>query len=69
MTLPNERTRAVNEMARAVMALAPYLHGQSNTVRVPRDNLRGLHALLRHYPTPQDLAMTAKKCPELWSEE
>jgi hypothetical protein len=56
-------------MARAVMALAPYLRGQSNTVRVPRDKLRELHALLRHYPTPQDLAMTAKKCPKLWSDE
>ena len=44
MTTPEERTRAVIEMGREVMALAPYLHGKSETVRVPREVLRFLAA-------------------------
>ena len=55
MTTPEERTRAVIEMGREVMALAPYLHGKSETVRVPREVLRRLHWWLRHYPMPSEL--------------
>jgi hypothetical protein len=54
MTLPNERTRAVIQMAREVQDLAPYMHGKSDTVRVPREALRRLHACLRHYPAQID---------------
>ena len=69
MTLPVERTRAVNEMAREVLKLSPFLHGKSETVRVPRQLLRDLHARLRHYPTPIDMERTAEKAPELWKTD
>jgi hypothetical protein len=45
----------VNELGRAVLGLAPYLHGKSNTVRVPRALLRSLHGWMRHYPMPIEL--------------
>lgn len=67
MTLPNERTRAVNAIAREILDLAPYLHGKSETVRVPRERLRRLHAWLRHYPLPSELTMTALVAPDLWA--
>jgi hypothetical protein len=67
MTLPNERTRAVVELAREVQALAPYLHGSTETVRVPRETLRRLYGWLRHYPTPLDMATTAKLASRLWA--
>lgn len=67
MTLPNERTRAVVELAKEVKALAPYLHGRSETVRVPRETLRRLHSWLRHYPMPSELTMTAESAPHLWA--
>jgi hypothetical protein len=66
MTLPVERTRAVNDMAREIVKLSPFLHGKSETVRVPRQLLRDLHARLRHYPTELDMKITAEKVPELW---
>lgn len=67
MTLPNERTRAVVELGKAVQDLAPYLHGKSETVRVPREALRSLHGWLRHYPTTVDLTATARVLPHLWA--
>ena len=68
MTTPSERTRAVNEAGRAIMAFAPYLHGKTDTVRIPRALIRELHHWLRHYPTPFELDMTAQRAPELWAE-
>lgn len=67
MTLPQERTRAVIELAREIQALAPYMHGKSETVRVPREALRRLLGWLRHYPMPVELTMTAKAAPHLWA--
>ncbi len=55
MTTPTERTRAVVKVGLAVQALAPYLHGRGETVRVPRDTVRELFALLHHYPMPGDM--------------
>lgn len=55
MTTPAERTNAVINMGRAIQSLAPYLHGRGETVRVPRETLRDLFALLRHYPTPGEM--------------
>ena len=51
MTTPAERTNAVINMGRAVEALAPYLHGRGECALVPRETVRDLFALLRHYPT------------------
>ena len=67
MTTPNERTRAVVEMAQEVQRLEPYMHGNGDTVRVPREALRRLYALLRHYPMPSELTVTAQRVPELWA--
>jgi hypothetical protein len=66
MTTPNERSRAVVEMAREVRRLELYMHGNGDTVRVPREALRRLYALLRHYPMPSELTVTAQRVPELW---
>jgi hypothetical protein len=68
MTLPDERTRAVNEMGRAALELIPFANGESATVRVPRETLKKLIGWLRHYPTPHDMAMTGKACPSLWAQ-
>lgn len=70
MTLPYERTRAVNEMANAVLRLAPYLHNRRDRpkVMVPTDLLRDLVARLRHYPTQYDMKRTAELAPELWGD-
>jgi hypothetical protein len=43
------------------------MHGSSETVRVPREALRRLHAWLRHYPMPSELTMTAEVVPQLWA--
>lgn len=67
MTTPSERTRAVIELAKEAMLLAPYAHGKSVHVSVPRERLRTLLAWLRHYPTEADLNMTASCAPHLWS--
>lgn len=67
MTLPIERTRAVIELAKEVRALAPYVYGKGETVRMPRELLRRLHAWLRHYPEPSELTVTAKLAPHLWA--
>lgn len=66
MTLPNERTRAVLEMERAILNLLPHLRGKGEVAMVPRETLRDIWRLLRHYPTPHDMKITAEKCPELW---
>lgn len=63
MTLPDERTRAVLAMAEAVIALGPYMHGNSDGVRVQRELLRRLHTCLRHYPTPLDMQNAAEHAP------
>ena len=68
MTTKHERTKAVQGVARQIMALAPYLHGRSEYVKVRRQDLQLLHSLLRHYPSDGELDITAEKCPELWSK-
>lgn len=67
MTLPQERTRAVIELAKEIQALGPYTHGKSEHVRVPREALRRLLGWLRHYPMPVELTMTAEAAPHLWA--
>lgn len=67
MTVPDERTRAVVELAIEVQALAPYLRGRTETVRVPRETLLRLYGWLRHYPTPLDMATTAELAPRIWA--
>lgn len=66
MTTPAERTRAVLGLAESTQALAPYMHGSSETVRVPRELLRQLHAWLRHYPCKTEIALSARDLPQLW---
>lgn len=67
MTTPTERTRAVMELAKAVMALAPYAYGSSATVRIQRHELRILLGWLRHYPDSSDIDYCANVAPELFA--
>lgn len=69
MTIPSERTNAVNRVAMEIQELFPLLHGKSKNVLVPRDTIRRLFRLLRHYPTSYELEITAEKCPELWGNK
>jgi hypothetical protein len=56
MTLPAERTRAIQQVADAARVLrATVRPGTSEFVRVRRADLLDLWRALRHYPTPLDL--------------
>lgn len=66
MTVPSERTRAVLQLGDEVEALRQYLHGYSEAARVPRETIRRLVRLLRHYPTRYDLEVSAGHVPHLW---
>lgn len=66
MTIPSERTRAVNQMAEAVEGLMFAVDWEGETVTLPREKLDRLMRCLRHYPTRFDMERTAEKCPELW---
>jgi hypothetical protein len=68
MTTKHERTKAVQNVARQIMKLAPYTHGKSEYATIRRDEIRILHSLLRHYPSDGELDITAEKCPELWGK-
>lgn len=68
MTTPTERTRAVIEMGQSVMQLAPYMHGSTTNVSVPRHLIAELHGWLRHYPTSVCLRLTAGDTPDLWAQ-
>lgn len=54
-------------MGRAVQSLAQYLHRRGEYVRVPRDTIRELFALLRHYPIQEAVgsAMTPAEAKNL----
>ncbi len=67
MTTPAERTRAVNMMGEAVTNLGRYLHGRGRNALVPRETIRCLFSLLRHYPMPCEITMTARAAPDLWA--
>lgn len=67
MTIPTERTRAVLQMGREVAEMAKYLYGKGESARVPRDTIRTLVRLLRHYPTQFELELTAEQS-ELWGK-
>jgi hypothetical protein len=68
MTTPAERTRAVIETERAVSMLLNFTVGKADNALVPRDLLRKILLLQRHYPLPLEIAMTHDKCPELWGK-
>jgi hypothetical protein len=68
MTLPQERSLAVVKVCVAVMALRPYTAGKSKTVRVPREELRQLIGLLKHYPWPIDIDRAAELAPEVFGK-
>ncbi len=73
MTMPDERTRAVQNLERALVTLRPYagegLVGNSilrDAVLVPRNLVDSLLRALRHYPTPFDLTQSHAALPEVW---
>ena len=68
MTIPAERTRAVIETERAVSMLLNFTVGKADNALVPRDLLRKILLLQRHYPTPSEMLITHDKCPELWGK-
>lgn len=67
MTTKYERTRAVNEMAKSVRLLWPYLRDGDGMTRVPRPLLRQITGWLRHYPTESEITLTASYCPDWWA--
>ena len=68
MTTPTERTRAVLEMAREVMALHTYASRRGKNVTVPRTQLERIVWLLRHYPVRYEMERTAQALPEVWGK-
>ena len=70
MTLPVERTRAVLAIEREARDLHnTYYRAANKAVRVPVEEWEQFMRLFRHYPTAFDLAESARKCPEIWSDE
>lgn len=73
MTLPDERTRAVLQMAECALAVyrtvSPVIcpGGATGTVTVSAQALTDLVRTLRHYPTAYDLAQSARAAPEIWA--
>lgn len=67
MTTPTERTRAVQQLGKAVQDLSRYSHGKGERALVPREELRTLLAWLRHYPTDGELWLSSQALPSIWS--
>ncbi len=67
MTLPVERTRAVMLVEQEARRLHRAYAG--NMVLIPKDEWLDFMRLFRHYPTAFDLSESARKCPEIWSDE
>lgn len=65
MTLPIERTNAILNTETRVKMLTPYIHGETEAVRVPRDLLRQIVLGLKHYPTRFELNELANASPEI----
>ena len=74
MTLPDQRTRSVLQMAEHALALyrtvSPVIcpGGSTGTVTVSAQALTDLVRTLRHYPTAYDLARSAEAAPDIWAK-
>jgi len=65
MTLPNERTNAVENAREFLRSLLdPKL-----TPRVPKDIRRQAYWVLRHFPGPVDMERAVKKVPEVFGKK
>jgi hypothetical protein len=64
MTLPRERTRAVQRAQRFLLDLMD----AKTTPRVPAEIRREARAILRHYPTALSLAEVARHVPEIFGQ-
>lgn len=62
MTLPRERTRAIQRAQRFLLDLMD----ARATPRVPADLRREARAILRHYPGVYDLTLAARHAPEVF---
>ena len=65
MTLPDERYRSVNYTREFLLKLL----NPKETPRVPKDIRQWARRLLKHYPTPFEMDVTAKKAPDLFSKD
>ena len=63
MTLPDERTNAVQNVEIFLLALCD----PKKTPRVPSEIRKRARSLLRHYPTSYDLFNASRKIPETFS--
>ena len=64
MTLPRERTSAVQRAQRFLLDLMD----AKATPRVPAEIRREARAILRHYPTAPDLSQAARHAPEVFDQ-
>lgn len=65
-TSPDERSRAVLEVGKAVTELAKYTLGDGERVNVHRSDLQAAIFWLKHYPTVSDISRAAQYSPEIW---
>ncbi len=61
MTIPAERTMAVQHTERFLIALTT-----GHYKRVPREVREAANRLLRHYPNAFDLTQSADELPDIW---
>ena len=67
MTVPYERTRAVQNTEKLLLELFDYYNDEVvKSLRGEDDLLRRIKGCLRHYPTKFDLTESYKKCPDIW---
>ena len=67
MTIPYERTRAVQNAEKLLLELFDYYNDEViKSLRGEDDLLRRIKGCLRHYPTKFDLTESCKKCPDIW---
>ncbi len=64
MTLPLERTRAV----RSAYDFLIRLLDRDKTPRVPKKVREEAYRVLRHFPWPSHLDVSAKALPDVWGE-
>lgn len=62
MTMPRERTRAVQNVKRFLFALTD----PATTPRVPKVVREAVRDLLKHYPGEYDLYKAHKGAPDIW---
>lgn len=62
MTIPSERTRAVQKAEMLLRELTDL----RATQRVPRAVRERAHRILRHFPSTFDLHMSAQRAPDIW---